>query len=135
MESTLTTLKALAEKNRLRIMAALHHADELCACQITELLQVSGATASRHLSQLTKAGLLGTRKEGRWIYFFILPQIENQDQNQARNRNLLDWLSAAIRDSRQALEDRNALDAILACDKEEICRRQRGESCCPSPKQ
>ena len=41
METTLETLKALSDKNRMRVVAALWRFDELCACQITELLKVS----------------------------------------------------------------------------------------------
>ena len=52
METTLEILKALSDKNRTRVVAALWRFDELCACQITEFLQVTGATASRHLSIL-----------------------------------------------------------------------------------
>ena len=71
MEPTLEILKALSDKNRMRVVAALWRFDELCACQITELLNVSGATASRHLGILQKTGLVESRKEGRWVYYKI----------------------------------------------------------------
>jgi len=48
MEKLLLILKALSDKNRLRIFYALLSYQELCACQITEFLNVAGATASRH---------------------------------------------------------------------------------------
>ncbi|MDA3820531.1 MAG: metalloregulator ArsR/SmtB family transcription factor, partial [Candidatus Delongbacteria bacterium] len=69
MDDFLSILKALSDKNRLRIFYALLSYEELCACQITELLQVTGATASRHLSIMVNAGILKNRKDGRWIYF------------------------------------------------------------------
>ena len=65
MNTTARILKALSEPNRLRIVMALTDNRELCACQITELLRLSGATVSRHLAQLTLCGLLESRKEGR----------------------------------------------------------------------
>ncbi|MCP4021796.1 MAG: winged helix-turn-helix transcriptional regulator, partial [Desulfobacteraceae bacterium] len=77
MEKTLSILKALSDKNRLRITAALLHYDELCACQITELLQLSGATVSRHLSLLHQSKILGRRKDGRWIFYFFRPKIKD----------------------------------------------------------
>jgi ArsR family transcriptional regulator, arsenate/arsenite/antimonite-responsive transcriptional repressor len=43
MNDLLSILKALSDKNRLRIFYALLTYEELCACQITELLQVAGA--------------------------------------------------------------------------------------------
>ena len=67
----LLPLKALADRNRLRIVAALADYEELCACQLTELLGVSGATASRHLAQLTASGLLASRKDGRWVHYCL----------------------------------------------------------------
>ena len=68
MEQTLNILKALADRNRLRIVIALEDYGEMCACQITELLQVAGATSSRHLSLLVNADIVKARKEGRWIF-------------------------------------------------------------------
>ncbi len=57
MDDLLSILKALSDKNRLRIFCALLSYEELCACQITEFLQVTGATASRHLSIMVNAGI------------------------------------------------------------------------------
>ena len=73
MIRNLEMLKALSDMNRLRIVTALGHYEELCACQITELLQVTGATVSRHLGILQHAGVLNSRKEGRWIYYRLAP--------------------------------------------------------------
>ena len=61
--------KALSDQNRLRVVMALMTYDELCACQITEFLQISGATVSRHLGLLANAGIVSSRKEGRWVIF------------------------------------------------------------------
>ena len=44
---------------------------ELCACQITELFGLAPSTMSKHLSILYQAGLVDSRKEGRWIYFRV----------------------------------------------------------------
>ena len=65
MKEMISIFKALSDQNRLRVVAALTNCPELCACQITELLQVSGATGSRHLEILIAAGLVDRRKEGR----------------------------------------------------------------------
>ena len=45
----------------------LHIADEeLCVCEFTPLLDVSDSAISHALSQLTEAGLLTRRKDGKW---------------------------------------------------------------------
>ena len=124
MDDSLLKLKALADRNRLRIFLALTRYDELCACQITELLQVTGATASRHLGILVTAGLLKSRKESRWVYFSLDERIMEMD-------GMLDWLLRQVRTSDQVQTDFAVLERIMAVDKEDLCRMQRGEACCP----
>ena len=123
MEMTLNILKALSDMNRLRIVSALSRYDELCACQITEVLQVTGATASRHLSILQKAGLLDSRKEGRWVYFRLAPP--------AGNGLLFKWLEESTAEAEQLQNDFIALGKIVGITREDLCRMQRGEECCP----
>lgn len=123
MFQPLNILKALSDMNRLRIVAALMRCEELCACQITELLQVTGATASRHLSVLQHAGLLSSRKEGRWVYYRLL----HPDGSEP----VFQWLDQSFTDSDELQEDLKALDAIVSVTREELCRKQRGEACCP----
>jgi ArsR family transcriptional regulator, arsenate/arsenite/antimonite-responsive transcriptional repressor len=124
MDDTLLKLKALADKNRFRIFLALTRYDELCACQITELLQVTGATASRHLGILVTAGLLKSRKASRWVYFSL-------DDRCMDLNTILGWLLPRVQASDQMLTDLGDLDRIMAVDKEDLCRMQRGETCCP----
>ncbi|MDZ7667848.1 MAG: metalloregulator ArsR/SmtB family transcription factor [Desulfotignum sp.] len=92
MDDTLLKLKALADRNRLRIFLALTRYDELCACQITELLQVTGATASRHLGILVTAGLLKSRKASRWVYFSLEDRCMDMD-------GILGWLLPRVQTS------------------------------------
>lgn len=123
METTLDILKALSDMNRLRIVAALSRYEELCACQITEVLQVTGATASRHLSVLQRAGLLDSRKEGRWVYYRLAPP--------ASIDAVFQWLNEAFADSEQLQADLLKLDTIVEMTREDLCRQQRGKECCP----
>jgi ArsR family transcriptional regulator len=123
MLQSLEILKALSDMNRLRIVAALSRYEELCACQITELLQVTGATVSRHLSVLQHAGLLESRKEGRWIYYHLVVSVENA--------SLFGWLETDLDGSGKLKDDQQALESIVEITREDLCRRQRGEECCP----
>jgi ArsR family transcriptional regulator, arsenate/arsenite/antimonite-responsive transcriptional repressor len=128
MDTILLTLKALADRNRLRIFGALTQNEALCACQITELLQVTGATASRHLGLLVTAGLVKSRKESRWVYFSLNEECDGMAQ-------ILDWLMPRLDASGRIRADRQALDRIMAMEKEDLCRIQRGEACCPAKKE
>ena len=54
MRELLSVMKALADENRLRIVAALE-GQELCQCQLVELLGLATSTVSRHASILQQA--------------------------------------------------------------------------------
>ncbi len=123
MQQTLDTLKALSDKNRMRVVAVLWRFDELCACQITELLQVSGATASRHLGILLKVGLVESRKEGRWVYY-KLRKLEGAEP-------LFQWLEHSLAGAGELVTDFRTVKKIVGITREDLCRQQRGEACCP----
>ncbi|MFA6103922.1 MAG: metalloregulator ArsR/SmtB family transcription factor [Victivallaceae bacterium] len=116
-DKTLKVTKALADGNRLKIVAALLEYDELCACVITEFLGIAGATASRHLSILVNAGVLASRKEGRWIHYRL----------SIADNLLRAWLKESLSDKANL----RGLAKIVASPLDEICRKQRGISCCP----
>ena len=122
MNKTLEQLKALSDRNRLRVVAALFQTDELCACQLVELLEVTGATASRHMRQLVQAGIVESRKEGRSVYYRLGASLDAR---------LSQWLEAELNSSADLKADRSLLRDIVDCDPSEICRKQRGEECCP----
>ncbi len=122
MNKVLSQFKALSDRNRLRGVAALMHIEELCACQIIELLDVTGATASRHMGVLLQAGLVKSRKEGRWVYYRLVDSSESL---------LFQWLGNELKCAVDLETDRALLEDIVACEPEELCRRQRGEACCP----
>lgn len=66
-------LKALAHENRIRILNILAE-DELCVCELENILQINQSNASRHLSKLKHANLIKGRKKAQWIYYSL-----NQD--------------------------------------------------------
>ena len=68
MREFMNITKALADENRVRTLLALRKG-ELCVCQITELFGLAVSTVSKHLSILYQAGLVESRKDGRWIYY------------------------------------------------------------------
>jgi ArsR family transcriptional regulator len=66
-------LKALAEPNRLRIMAALMEGDS-CNCELQEVLDLAPNLLSHHLRVLEKARLVTSRRDrldGRWVYYSV----------------------------------------------------------------
>ncbi|MFC6952126.1 metalloregulator ArsR/SmtB family transcription factor [Halorubellus litoreus] len=66
----LDVLRTLADDTRYRIVRILEAAgEELCVCEFAPFLSVSESAVSHALSDLTTAGLLDRRKEGRWRYY------------------------------------------------------------------
>jgi DNA-binding transcriptional ArsR family regulator len=110
--------KALADPNRVRMLLALR-GRELCVCQVTELFGLAPSTISKHLSILFQAGLVESRKDGRWIYY--KPPGKNAP---VLVREALDWVHKSLAGSEQAVADRKRLSQILKMDLAAICRRQ-----------
>ena len=124
MDKLTALFKALSDRKRLRIVAALLKQDELCACQLTELIQVTGATASRHMGVLIASGLADSRKDGRWVYYRI-----RREQTDAGV--LIGWIESQLSRDPDIALDAKTLDEITSCEPEDLCRKQRGDECCP----
>ena len=63
------SFKALGDPVRLRLFQLLVGHDELCVCHLTEALNLPQSTVSRHLAVLRHAGLMQTRREGKWMHY------------------------------------------------------------------
>ncbi len=117
MRDLLAIMKALADANRLRIVAALR-GRELCLCQLVELLGLATSTVSRHASILQQARLIHARKQGRWTYFRL-----DEDAPTAAEEAAALVARAVARDP-QIRQDVKQLKQILQCDPETLCRKQ-----------
>ncbi|WP_258112433.1 metalloregulator ArsR/SmtB family transcription factor [Alicyclobacillus sp. SP_1] len=60
--------KALADKTRLHILALLKY-DELCVCELVEVLDITQPGISQHLRKLRQAGLVAERKFAQWVFY------------------------------------------------------------------
>src|SRR5262245_26530631 len=118
MRDLLRITKALADPNRIRVLLVLR-GGELCACQITELFGLAPSTMSKHLSLLYQAGLVESRKDGRWIYF----QMPDGSAPTAV-RQALNWITKAAENDSRIEEDARNLKRILKMDPSQICKRQ-----------
>ncbi len=76
LETDIELLSALGNETRYKIVRMLHAADdeELCVCEFSPLLDVSDSAISHALSQLTDAGLVTRRKEGKWRMYRATPR-------------------------------------------------------------
>lgn len=120
MRELMAITKALADPNRVRILLLLRRG-ELCVCQITELFGLATSTISKHLSILSQAGLILSRKTERWVYYRLPDK-----SAPVVVREALDWVVKSLGKTDEAAADAASLKKILKIDPVELCRQR----CC-----
>jgi len=108
--------RALADGNRVRILMALHN-NELCVCQIIHLLRLAPSTVSKHISILHQAGLVDSRKEGRWVYYRLPMKAASPAASSA-----IRWMRQCLVGDSGIADDRKRLKSIRAMDTQELCK-------------
>ena len=117
IEYVTDVLKALSDESRLRVVMSLEYAGELCVCQILELLDLAPSTVSKHLSILKQAGLIQSRKKGRWIHYSLA--------DGDKGRVVCDCLKSLLDGDEVIGEDVKLLEKLMHEDKAQICQRQK----------
>jgi ArsR family transcriptional regulator, arsenate/arsenite/antimonite-responsive transcriptional repressor len=123
VDAVLTITKALADESRLRAVRLLSEG-ELCLCQLVDVMRLSPATLSKHLSILRDAGLVRRRKEGRWHYY----RLARGKRGSPAARSALRW---ALRYSADADHATLADDAKRRCRT--LCKPREVVARCYSP--
>ena len=60
--------RALADPTRLHLLNLI--ADrEICVCYFVGILRISQPKVSRHLAYLRRAGVVASRREGKWMHY------------------------------------------------------------------
>ena len=115
MKTTAQLFKALGDETRLRIMALLAGAQELCVCDIMAALELPQSTVSRHLSYLRNTGLVDDRRQGVWMYYKInREKIEHAP-------DLFELLKAMLSGAGQTVEDKHRLKEHLLIKATTTC--------------
>ncbi len=70
LEATISTLRAVGEPTRFRLLAVLSKG-ELTVSELTQILGQSQPRISRHLKLMCDAGLLERFREGAWVFYRI----------------------------------------------------------------
>lgn len=60
--------KALGDEVRLKLLYLVKD-QEVCVCDLVDVLGMPQGSLSHHLSVLSQAGLVTARKQGRWNYY------------------------------------------------------------------
>ncbi len=67
-------LRSLNHKLRQQIIKIIHESDKLAVTEIYVKLRLEQSVASQHLAILRKAGIVSTKREGKFIYYTINKQ-------------------------------------------------------------
>ena len=124
MRELMAITKALADEQRVRMLLALRR-QELCVCQIVELVGLATSTVSKHMSILKQARLVESRKEGRWMYY-RLPC----DEAPEMVRQAMTWVFEHLGNDPHTLRDEQKLEEICQVDPHALCAaRGDGQGC------
>ena len=63
--------KALADRTRLRLIHLIGD-NEVCVCFLVEVLKTNQSKVSRHLAYLRRAGVVISRREGKWMHYRLI---------------------------------------------------------------
>lgn len=116
MKEVLSIIKALSDGNRLRVVVSLMSHKELCVCQITEMLKLAMATVSRHMNILQNAGLVLSRKEGRWVHYSLSGSFP---------KKLKQWLVEALKNTPEMEIDQKTMEKILSFNPDDLCKKSK----------
>ena len=61
--------KSLSDETRLKILWLLSGTEELCVCDIIDVLRITQSKASRHLRYLYHLGWVTDRRDGLWMNY------------------------------------------------------------------
>lgn len=74
MKDYVRIFKALADENRLKVLDLLKEGEQ-CACDILNKLEITQPTLSHHMKILADSGVVKARKQGKWVYYSINPEV------------------------------------------------------------
>jgi len=97
---------ALSDETRVQVVDMLA-GGEKCVCELQDAVGAAQSRLSFHLKVLREAGLVNDRKQGRWVYYSLRPDV-------------LDEMAAYLQDRRPSE------DAWSAC----ACGEAHEGACC-----
>jgi ArsR family transcriptional regulator len=99
--------QTLSDSSRLRILSLLHHAGDLCVCDIERVLGFTQTKVSRHLAYLKRSGLVRFRRQGLWKHYML------EESASATGRLLRDILRHALAAEPVIQADRRKLTSTV----------------------
>ena len=114
MRELIHVLKAVADKNRVRILKMLEK-KPMCCCEMAAVLGITQPSVSKHLSILKNAGLITDERNGQWIDY-SLSQENINEYAPVIQAHIREW----VNDDPAILSDCKKISTVK---REEICKR------------
>lgn len=70
MNELVNLYKVLSDETRIRILSLLYKQD-LCVCELTEILDLPQPKISKHIAKIRNANLVSTIRNEQYIYYSI----------------------------------------------------------------
>jgi len=112
--------KALSDETRLKIIILLLLKEELCVCDIENVLKLTQSKASRHLRYLLNSDILSDNRKNIWVYYTI---------NKNLNINKLEFIKII----KQSIDKEKWQELKIKLDKW-IESKEKNNMCNISPK-
>lgn len=87
MKKFMKLFSALSDETRLRIYLLLLEGS-LCVCELVNILNMEQSRVSHSLRILKEAGLVDNRREGKWIIYFVNPEMNKNSVVQGLKQEL-----------------------------------------------
>ncbi|MEX1013395.1 MAG: metalloregulator ArsR/SmtB family transcription factor [Waddliaceae bacterium] len=103
----------LSDETRLRCLVLLQKEEELCVCEICEIIESIQPKISRHLALMRSSGLVQNERRGQWVYYSLNP-------------SLPDWVKEIVVSTTSSLTKEEPfcsdLKKIRSLTKEKMCQ-------------
>lgn len=114
MKVFIKVMKALSDRNRVKILKMLQHRT-MCVCEIQAALDISQPSVSKHLKLLEDAGLVDWEKDGLWVNYHL-----TDGGSSPYGASLLGNLRHWLEDEPEIIE---AVERLPAIRREDICKK------------
>lgn len=97
IEQVTKILKLAANDVRLKILYLLGQEEQLCPCDLGDILDMSIPAVSQHLRKLKDGGLVTTERDGQVIFYSLNPTFEeilSPNFSHIDENNILEILAA-----------------------------------------
>ena len=118
MKAEARFFKSLADETRLKIRWLLSGAEELCVCDVIDVLGITQSKASRHLRYLYHLGWVTDRRDGLWRNYrlAVLPGSPGE--------KLLKLLAEMLASQPAAQALRGQLEHCLEAKRHSVCAKR-----------